>query len=326
MMSVGFSEEQAQACLEQLANDSGSRSVWVACINSHKNVTLSGNVDQLDALESKLKSEGIFARRLVVDVAYHSPKMQTVAHNYGASIQKLEKGNAAGKNAIMVSSVTGQRVTADELCSSQYWVNNMVSPVRFSAAMGKICTQYAGQIRKKLDLSHRDRLQVQFLLEIGPHSTLQGPIRDILMEASGGSSISYTSALIRRQSSLQSLLNSLGQLHCLGYSMDLSKINQLSNNFGPRPRLLHDLPEYSFDHSRRYWDESRVSKRLRLHPQTNLDLLGKPVPDWNPLEAKWRNFIRRSELPWVEDHIVSSMLSRVRYAIELTDLARSMKQ
>ena len=36
-----------------------------------------------------------------------------------------------------------------------------------------------------------------------------------------------------------------------------------------------------------------------------LDLLGRPVADWNPSEAKWRNFIRVTEMPWVEDHVVS---------------------
>ena len=204
----------------------------------------------------------------------------------------------------MISCVTGQRVTGDQLRSPQYWVDNMVSPVRFSTAVGQLCAQYGQNIRKKLDCSHRNRLHVKLLLEIGPHSALQGPIREILTGVSGGASIGYTSLLIRRQRSMHNFLDSLGKLHCLGYSVDLSKINRLGEGSLKHPRLLHDLPEYPFDHSRRYWEESRVSRRLRLHHQTKLDLLGKPVSDWNPLEAKWRNFIRVSEMPWVEDHMV----------------------
>lgn len=305
MISVGLSEFQVQPYIDQLAEEFGDGVLSVACINSHRNVTLSGDVDQVNAIELKLKSEGIFARKIVVDVAYHSPHMQAIARDYGLSIQKLEKGHSTPGAVIMVSSVTGQRVTGDDLSAPDYWVDNMISPVRFSAAVGQLCARSAQGTRKKLDCSHRNRPVVNLLIEIGPHSALQGPIRDILSELPGGASISYTSVLKRRHPALHSILNSLGQLFCLGYPVDLGKVNRLSKAANKRPRLLHDLPEYPFDHSQRYWEESRISKRLRLHPQAKLDLLGKPAPDWNPFEAKWRNFIRVSEMPWVEDHVVS---------------------
>lgn len=307
MMSVGLSEVEIQPYIDPLANQSGAPRLSVACINGPKNITLSGDAEEVDALEFKLKSEGIFARKLVVGIAYHSSHMRTIAHDYRLSIQKLEKGIAAPNAPTMVSSVTGQRVTADQLCLPQYWVDNMVSPVQFSAAIEQLCAQYTRPIRKKLDCSHRQNLQVRILLEIGPHSALQGPIRDILAEIPGGADIGYASVLIRHQPSLISMFNSLGQLHCIGYSINMGKINRLSGESQKRPRLLHNLPEYPFDHSRKFWEEGRISRQLRLNDQTKLDLLGKPVPDWNPLEAKWRNFIRVSEMPWVEDHMVSSL-------------------
>lgn len=306
-MSVGLSEVEIQPYIGPLANESGAPCLSVACINGPKNITLSGDAEEINALEFKLKSEGIFARKLVVGIAYHSPHMRTIAHDYGLSIQKLERGIAVPNAPTMVSSVTGQRVTADQLCSPHYWVDNMVSPVQFSAAMGQICAQYTRPTRKKLDCSHRQTLQVRVLLEVGPHSALQGPIRDILTEIPGGADIGYASILIRHQPSLKSMLNSLGQLHCIGYSINMGKINRLSEESQKRPRLLHDLPEYPFDHSRKFWEESRISRQLRLNRQAKLDLLGKPIPDWNPLEAKWRNFIRVSEMPWVEDHMVRSL-------------------
>ena len=304
MISVGLSEAEVQPYVDQLVNESSNDGISIACINSHKNVTLSGDANQINAIELKLKSEGIFVRKLVVDVAYHSPHMQAIARDYGLSVQNLEEGNPARSAVMMVSSVTGQRVTEGDLRTPDYWIDNMVSPVRFSAALGQLCARYTQAIRKKLDCSHRNRPNVNVLLEIGPHSALQGPIRDILTEVPGGESISYASVLVRHQPSLRSLLSSLGQLFCLGYPIDLDKVNRLSKETKRRPQLLHDLPEYPFDHSRRYWEESRVSKRLRLHHQARSDLLGKPVPEWNPFKAKWRNFIRVSEMPWVEEHVV----------------------
>lgn len=305
MLSVGLSEGQVQSYISQLAEQFGCHGLVVACVNSHKNVTISGDAIQIDALKSVLSKEGVFTRKLMVDVAYHSSHMEAIALDYGKSIQDLERGNASTDSITMISSVTGQKVTEGQLCSARYWVSNMVSPVRFSDAVGQLCAQSARTVRKKLDGSHRDRLQIGLLLEIGPHSTLQGPVHDILRTVSGGENISYSSILRRYQSSLRSALGALGQLYCHGYPVDVGKVNHCDEKPHKHSQSLSDLPEYPFDHSHEYWHESRVSKRFRLHPQAKLDLLGKPVPDWNPLEAKWRNFIRVSAMPWLEDHVVS---------------------
>lgn len=305
MLSVGLSEGQVQTYIHQLADRFGSRGLVVACINSHKNVTISGDATQIDALMSILSNEGVFTRKLLVDVAYHSSHMEAIALDYGRSIQNLERSNASTGSITMISSVTGQKVTEKQLCSPSYWVSNMVSPVRFSDAVGQLCTQPAQKIRKKLDCSHRDHLKINTLLEIGPHSALQGPVREILSTVPGSENISYSSILHRYQSALYSALGAVGELYCLGYPVDVSKVNYSDAKLHEHPQTLSDLPEYPFDHSHEYWHESRVSRRFRLHPQAKLDLLGKPVPDWNPLEAKWRNFIRVSEMPWLEDHVVS---------------------
>ena len=305
MMSVGLSERQVRVYIDQLAHQSGIHGLTVACINSPRNVTVSGDATHIEALKSILDEEEIFVRKLMVDVAYHSPHMEAIALDYGRSIQGLEKGCALSDSTVMISSVTRQKVSKDQLSSPDYWVRNMVSPVRFSEAIGQLCAYSSQKIRKKLDCSHRNHLQINVLLEIGPHSALQGPTRDILTSFAGGSNISYSSILIRHKSALQSALEAMGRLRCLGYPVDVDRINRPDGKIHKRPLPLPDLPEYPFDHSREYWHESRISKRFRLHPQTKLDLLGKPVPDWNPLEAKWRNFIRVSEMPWVEDHVVS---------------------
>ena len=37
------------------------------------------------------------------------------------------------------------------------------------------------------------------------------------------------------------------------------------------------------------------------------DLLGVTFPDWNPLEARWRNIIRKLENPWIKDHQINGV-------------------
>lgn len=304
MISVGLSENKVRFYIDRFGGPNSSSKLTVACINSPKNVTISGESQSIYALKSLLDSENVFARILLVDVAYHSPQMEVVAAEYAKAIKSLESGQQKADHVTMISSVTGKEATKDHLRSPQYWVANMISPVRFSEAIEQLCNQSARKVRKKLDCSHRGLFRIDALLEVGPHSALEGPTRDIVSAILGPSEIPYSSCLTRNRAGLRSMMTAIGQLHCLGFSVDLEKVNGFGAKAHNRPRALQDLPEYPFDHSRDYWHESRISRTGRLNQQVKLDLLGRPVADWNPSEAKWRNFIRVTELPWVEDHIV----------------------
>lgn len=308
MLSVNLSESQAHTYISKVKIEAGSIGLVVACINSHQNVTISGEKTQLRELTSILEEDKVFVRRLVVDVAYHSPHMHAIASEYAQSIQDLEKGHPLSEMITMISSVTGKRTSHEELCTSQYWVANMVCPVKFSDALQQLCAQSAQKVRKKLDRSHLHRFHLNSLVEIGPHSALQGPIRENLSTVKGGDQIDYSSILIRSQPALQSALSSIGRIFCHGYPVNLDSVNQLYADVSKGPAVLSTLPEYPFDHSRAYWHESRVSRNYRFLKQGRLDLLGKPVPDWNDLEAEWRHFIRVSEMPWVEDHAIKGSL------------------
>lgn len=307
MISVGLSEDKVLPYIQDLAQETGAPILSVACTNSPKNVTLAGQSDQIDLLAQRLKDEGVFARKLNVNMAYHSPAMTHSSQLYAQSLGKLERGAAPLHPITMISSMTGKWISEAELCSPQYWVNNMISPVKFSSAIGGLGFQAGRKLRRKLDRSHRSHLKVTFLLEIGFHSALQGPIRDILRECPGGNTVGYASTLVRGQAPLTTLVKSMAQLYCHGYNLDLDHVNRLDKDNG-NLRVLPDLPQYAFNHTKTYWEEGRVSQRLRLHPQAKLDLLGRPSADWNPLEAKWRNFIRISEMPWVEDHRINGSL------------------
>lgn len=303
MISVGLSEAEAEYYLELLALQFGKCGVVVGCVNSPKNVTLSGDEVQIDALKSLLDKDLIFARKLQVDLAYHSPHMDEIASDYLLSIKDLQSGDPVD-SLPMISTVTGQRLSLDEMQQSEYWVKNMTSQVKFSHALTQISSGSAKKLKMRSEVKSRGIPAVNDLLEIGPHSALQGPTKDIL-KALARKDISYRSVLIRKASAVQTLLDAAGHLYCSGYAVDLSQVNQHIKKVGSRPAALPDLPEYPFDHSRSYWREGRLSKEgycLRKHPR--LDLLGTPVADWNPLEARWRKFIRLSETPWVEDHKV----------------------
>ncbi|KAJ5291696.1 polyketide synthase [Penicillium angulare] len=307
MISVGLSEETVKPFIENITTEFGVSGLTVACINSPKNVTLSGDLDQVDAIKNVLDKKGIFARKLLVSNAYHSPHMLAAADAYREAIQNLKPGLATPKPVAMVSSVTGMRVEAADLINPEYWMSNMVSPVRFLDAIETILSVSSQRFRRKLDLSHRKYFKIDILVEVGPHSALQGPLNDTLLRRAG-SKVKYVSMLLRNENAIITAFKAFGFLKCLGYPVDLLKINKLKPHFAEHYVSLATLPEYIFDHSQRYWDESKLCAQYRLGGQAKLALLGRPVNDWNPLEPRWRNFLRVSEMPWIEDHSVNGVL------------------
>ncbi|CAI6237085.1 unnamed protein product [Periconia digitata] len=308
MLSVALSEDAANAYIDAVKHKVGHGILCIACINSPSNVTISGDAALIQVLKAGLDRHGIFNRLLSVPVAYHSPHMATITHAYTEKIGSLVREDQDYGVVPMISSVTGKLVDADTLCQPSYWVQNLVSPVQFVNSVKACCAALGKGITKKIDLSHRNNVQATHLLEVGPHSTLRGPIREILNTIAHGSKIAYTSTLIRRQSAVSSLLQALGQLHCSGFPVDVRQVNAPLGNTRNKAFALPFLPEYPFDHSRTYWEESRISKKIRLRKHGRNNFLGAPVADWNPLEPRWRHFLDSSPtsaLSWVCDHKIN---------------------
>ena len=300
MISVGLSEQQIQPYVSRLEEEYSTVNVAIGCINSPANVTMTGDKSHIQRLEAMLKGDSIFVRWLPVNVAYHSQHMQPIAGEYLDCIKDLNRDETFNRKIEMVSTVTGSRILTQELRQSDYWTRNLVSTVRFYEALSRICTQSVNTKRKRLGQPLPSHLEANDLVEIGPHSTLRGPIREVLGTIARGSSIEYHSTLVRNNPSANSILKAAGRLYCLGYPIDLLVVNQASDECC----VVTGLPEYPLNHSQSHWIEPRASKGFRLRKHGRHDLLGTPEPDWNPLEARWNHVVRLSENPWIEDHKV----------------------
>ena len=304
MLSANLSPAQAGVYIERSNDANPGLRLDLACINSPSNVTISGDAEAVTALKEELDNEDIFARKLNVNVAYHSFQMQAVATEYEASIAPLDIPSDKGRVPVMIAStVTGDFINPAEFLDPRYWVKNMTSTVRFAEALAKLCSRSKSKRRKKLDLAHRKELSFQLLVEIGPHSALKAPCKEILE-----SQITYVSVLTRNQSAIKTLLTAVGRLYCLGHPLRLAVVNGLSTDIRSKTNtsahMLVDLPQYPFNHGQPFWFESRLSKNFRFRKHGRHDLLGIPDLDWNPFAAKWRHLVKVAEMPWVEDHKV----------------------
>ena len=307
MMSVGLSKEKVIPFLEEFGTEKKISSVAIGCVNSPDNVTLTGVEQDIDILRTTLERHQIFVRKLNVGVAYHSTYMDEVALDYENLLGNIASGCSYPNSPTvsMFSTVSGKTICPERLRQSEYWIRNLKSPVQFLDAISSMLSQFSSEHKNGHEGSQDEVGAINHVVEIGPHSTLQGPVKDILKSIGKYQTTEYSSLLSRGRCALETSLTAAGRLHCLGYPVSLVEVNRLHGQ--PISRMLIDLPGYPFNHSQKYWLESRISKDFRFRQNPPHELLGTTVRDWNPLEPRWRHFIRESESPWINDHKVCDL-------------------
>nr|AAR85531.1 polyketide synthase [Didymella maydis] len=288
MVAVGMDRQELNLILVGLK----SGKAVIACSNSPKSFTVSGDKCALDELQGALRQRGVYNRRLNVEVAYHSHHMELVADSYRNTINNIKV--LADSPVRFFSSVMGELTDKSKL-GPDYWVSNLVGEVKFAESLHALVTH-----------SNTDSTeQIQTIIEIGPHSALAGPIRETLeaAEFSHKTSIDYLSVLVRRKDAVVTALTLASKLFVAGFAVRLAAVNQNACSTVPP---LNDLPSYAWNHSKSYSAESRISRSYRERPHTRMSLIGVLDVQSSALEPRWRQILRISELPWLRDHNIQS--------------------
>ncbi|KAB8360847.1 hypothetical protein FH972_024581 [Carpinus fangiana] len=289
MLAVGAGPETVKPMLKVLKNGYAT----IACINSPKSVTVSGDRAALVELQATLEAQALFNRLLKVDMAYHSDHMGRVAEEYMEAIKDILPANTS--NAVFHSSLLGRIAEPSELGPS-YWVQNLVSAVRFSDALATMC-----------DESTNPPAKVNQLVELGPHAALQGPIRDTLTTLGpAATKIAYAPTLLRGKDDTESALSLAGTLYMKGTKVDFSTVN-FPITGAANHSLITDLPKYPWNHNTRYWHESRIAEKHCFRQFARNDVLGTLADYSNDLEPTWRNVLRTEDLPWLRHHKMQGM-------------------
>ncbi|KAI1503152.1 hypothetical protein F5X99DRAFT_425953 [Biscogniauxia marginata] len=256
-------------------------------------------------LSAKLEADGVFVRALKTSGrAYHSHHMKDVGAIYEecanrgfAFLDALEfpKHDKGTKLPLFVSSVTGE-LKLNFQPGPEYWRENLESPVRFTQAVTRM-TEIEG-------------LGINHIIEIGPHSALAGPIRQI-RDKIGVSSrdLEYTATLSRGENSVTRLLDLAGALFIKGYPIDLGRVNAIEDldregSITVRKGLpLVDLPRYSWNYSAgALRSKHRINMDFQNRKFPRHDILGSKLPGVIRDQVQWRNMLDIHDLPWLEHH------------------------
>ena len=291
MLAVGASQEDTQALIDARTDATGD--CTIACINSPKNMTVAGDAARISQVSALADAKSIWNRRLKVEVAYHSHHMNAVVDQYASLLGEVKPIRNA--RVEFYSSLRGHKLDPGALDTS-YWIGNLTSPVRFSQAFTSLC-EPQGDSKRGVDL----------VIEIGPHSTLQGPIRQITQTLEGSPRhIQYFSSIVRNADCTASLLDLSARLVTNGCRLQMAEVNFPS--LAPKPNVLVDLPPYQWNHNQRYWHEVREKQEMLKYTFPRHDLLGSRQPDCAVEAPRWKNMLTVEDVPWLRDHSVQDVI------------------
>ncbi|KAK2781485.1 Type I Iterative PKS [Onygenales sp. PD_12] len=285
MMAVGASAADIMPLLNSLRKGHAV----VACINSQNSTTVSGDDKAVCELQLILEERSIFNRRLPVTVAYHSPHMQLVAERYLSMMGEI---TPKPSSIAFYSSLLGRQAPYSDL-TSQYWVENFVSPVEFLAGLQDLLTARQAASGKQIDI----------LIEIGPHPALKAPIREILQQDLASNTIRYLPSLKRDQDAIEAMQLLATSLFMTGTKLNFESVNFPSRH-AKRPVLLTNLPQYPWNHNTKYWHPSRLAQSHCFKRFPRNDILGSLCLESDDIEPRWRNVIRADDHPWIRHHKV----------------------
>ncbi|MEM7086668.1 MAG: SDR family NAD(P)-dependent oxidoreductase [Bacteroidota bacterium] len=106
--------------------------VEVAAVNNPGLTVVAGSDEHIEKFETKLKEGGFFSKRLSTSHAFHSAMMEPCLDEFSKIFENIA---LSAPKIPIISTVTGNFMTAEEAMDPQYWVMHVRKSVRFSDAV-----------------------------------------------------------------------------------------------------------------------------------------------------------------------------------------------
>ncbi|WP_159059955.1 type I polyketide synthase, partial [Streptomyces scabiei] len=262
--------------------------VAVAAVNGPASVVVSGDEDAVLDLAEQWRDRGGKARRLTVSHAFHSPHMDAMLDEFRRVAESLDY---RAPRIPLVSDVTGELATPEQLGSPEYWVRHVREAVRFHDGMRRLAAEGA----------------VTYL-ELGPDGSLTAMGRDCLAEADpidsddpvDPSAVGPLVPLLRKdRTEIRALTDALAQLYVRGTAVDWPTVLEATGRGG---RV--ELPTYAFQRERYWLEATAASGGMAAAGLLSADhpLLGAAVPLADTDGVLFTSRLSVRTHPWLADH------------------------
>ncbi|MER5381998.1 beta-ketoacyl synthase N-terminal-like domain-containing protein, partial [Streptomyces sp. NPDC002688] len=249
--------------------------VSVAAVNSGRSTVIAGDVEPLDALLADLDREQVFVRRLDVDYASHSARVEPLR---ATILDELDGVTASPTTVAWYSTVTGEPVT--EELEADYWYTNLREPVRFAPALERMTAD-----------------GYRHFVELSPHPSLVTAVRTVA-EDLGREDLVAVGSLRRDEDGPACLDRAAAELHVHGRRIDWSRVVPDAE--------AADLPTYAWD-PQSYWIEPEPGSGAvapGLFDRAAHPLLGVQLQSADETRWTFRNEWSPATADWLPDHAV----------------------
>jgi acyl transferase domain-containing protein/acyl carrier protein len=268
MAAVALSEGRIRDELDVL-----NGRVSVAAVNSPVSTVVSGEPQLIDELIDGWVMQGVAARLLPVNYAFHSSQMESLGDALATRLRKVTTGKF---EIALLSTVTGGEVAACDF-DPEYWRRNVCQPVLFQQAVERALAR-----------------GIRCFLEVGPHPVLNSAISECA--ATGDERAVAVASLRKRRFERSALLAAAGEIYTLGHELRWKAI--CGDSRRPVP-----LPAYPYERQR-YWVPVPPASARRPASAAEHSLLGCSL-DSPALRARvWQSTIA-ADNPIIRDHRIS---------------------
>lgn len=264
-----------------------SGAVSIAAINGVSNITLAGDTDCIVDISQMLTSEGIFNRRLEVEVPYHGPAMEPLMQPLAEALRSIQP---MPPSTALYSTVTGQRVQGIAY-GSDYWPANIRQPVEFVRAI-----QNAIQ----------DGYSI--FIEVGPHPVLSTSLKECIQTS--GKDCRQLFTLRRKTSEMEAIDRCILEYFASGGRLNWE--NTIANG------KIIPLPNYCWQREM-LWLENDRAAQDRMNPIVHPMLGTQEAPG----TYSYRNDFEYDLMRYLQDHKVMglSILPAAGYIASFFEMA-----
>ena len=127
MLALQGSEAEAQQAIEGKEDE-----LSIAALNGPDSVVISGTEEAIAQVEAEWQKQDKKLKRLATSHAFHSALMEPMLEPFAEVAQSLTYQEP---KIPIVSTLSGEAMSAQEATDPAYWVSQVREPVRFSAAI-----------------------------------------------------------------------------------------------------------------------------------------------------------------------------------------------
>jgi pimaricinolide synthase PimS1 len=256
----------------------GEGELAIAAINGPRATVLSGAREAIERAQADWEGQGRKTKRLAVSHAFHSPLIDPMLERFEAIAASLAYDEP---RVPIVSSLSGELLSAEHAADPRYWTAQARQPVRFADAVSTLLDQGATA-----------------LLELGPDAVLSAMAADCLDD--GQAEVALISTLRQDRAEPEALLAAIAGAHAAGIDVDWAAL------FAPAGAKAVELPTYAFQRQR-YWlsasagaDAGSIGQAKVEHP-----LLGALIADPQGRGLTLTGRVSLRTHPWLADHAIA---------------------